>query len=198
VLWERALSITVLDERTLTLSPADHLLYLCWHYRFHGFTRLMWLYDLVMFVRTYGEELDWDLLIGMANKQHMRATLYYCLSWCRALFGVLIPARVFEKLLPPFVVRVMVERVVLPNVAKSLAAANSQERRILARRIMVDRNIDLLKAGLRTIFPSPIALSKRYMDHSQLPLQLFFLFYLVHPWATIAKGCRYLLKHRKP
>ncbi len=38
-LWANAQAITVLGEPTLTMHPIDHLLYLCWHYRFHGFSR---------------------------------------------------------------------------------------------------------------------------------------------------------------
>lgn len=196
-LWQNARAITILGEPTITMSPADHLLYLCWHYRFHGFTRLMWLYDLVMLLRRYADELDWDTLIAMAHRQHMGATLYYCLSWCHELFGTAVPASVFDRLRPPLASRLIVERIALPDVAKALAVASYQDRRILARRGMVDRNVDLFKAGLRMLFPSRIAIQKRYMEHSKLPLQLFFLFYLIHPWVTLAKGGRLLLKRKK-
>src|SRR6266571_3518138 len=73
-LWARAKMITVLGEPTLTMDPADHLLYLCWHYRFHGFTRLLWLYDIVMLLRTFGEQLEWVGLVRTAHRQQMAAT----------------------------------------------------------------------------------------------------------------------------
>src|SRR5205085_8880566 len=81
-LWERAKAIVVLGEPTLTMDPLDHLLYLCWHYRFHGFSRLIWLYDLVVLLRALGPDLDWDALIQAARRQRLATTLYYCLSWC--------------------------------------------------------------------------------------------------------------------
>ena len=196
-LWNNANTITIFGQSVRTMSPTDHLLYLCWHYRFHGFTRLLWLYDLVMMLRVYGDEIDWDALVHSAQRQRMAADLYYCLSWCRDLFGVAISDSVFTMMRPPLLSRLIVERKAMPDVAKALAVADYKERRLLARRAMVDSNGDLFKAGLRVFFPSPIALQKRYMDHSRLPLRLFFLYYLIHPWITLAKGVRNVLRQER-
>lgn len=196
-LWKNAMAITLLGQPTVTMNAVDHLLYLCWHYRFHGFARLIWLYDLVMMVRTYGDGLDWTSLISSARRQHMATTLFYCFSWCRDVFGVAIPESVFVQLRPPLLTRLIVERIAVPDGAKALAGADYQDRRLLARRAMVDSNIGLLKAGLRMLFPSPLALQKRYMDHSHLPLRLFFLFYLIHPWVTLARGSWNILRRKK-
>jgi len=189
-LWENARIMTILGQPVATMNPADHLLFLCWHYRFHGFTRLLWLYDLVMMLRSCSDTLDWDALIRAARRQRLATTLYYCLCWCCDLFGVAIPASVLSRLLPPLVSRFVVGRIALPDVARGLSVAGYQEHRVIARRAMVDSHRDLLKAGLRMLFPSPVALQKRYMDHSRLSLRLFFLFYFIHPWITLAKGCR--------
>lgn len=194
-LWENARSMIILGQPVVTMNPADHLLFLCWHYRFHGFTRLLWLYDLVMILRFGDNPLDWDYLVRVARDQHLATTLYYCLCWCRDLFAVAIPEAVFARLRPPLVSRLVVERVALPDVARGLSVASYQEHRIIARRAMVDSHGDLLKAGLRMLFPSPLALQKRYMDHSRLPLRLFFLFYFIHPWITLAKGMRNVFRH---
>jgi hypothetical protein len=194
-LWGNARSMIILGQPAVTMNPADHLLFLCWHYRFHGFTRLLWLYDLVMMLRFYGDTLDWDYLMRVARDQHLATTLYYCLCWCRDLFAVAIPESVLARLRPPLVSRLVVERVALPDVARGLSVASYQEHRVIARRAMVDSHRDLLKAGLRMLFPSPVALQKRYMDHSRLPLRLFFLFYFIHPWTTLAKGYRNVFRH---
>ncbi|HKV58822.1 MAG TPA: nucleotidyltransferase family protein [Ktedonobacteraceae bacterium] len=189
VLWKNARPMVILGQPVAVMNPADHLLFLCWHYRFHGFTRLLWLYDLVMLLRFCGDTLDWDALMRAARDQRLATTLYYCLCWCRDLFGVAIPIRVFSRLRPPLVSRFVVERIALPDVEKGLSVASYQGQRVIARRAMVDSHRDLLKAGLRMLFPSPVALQKRYMDHSRLPLRLFFLFYFIHPWITLEKGC---------
>jgi Uncharacterised nucleotidyltransferase len=193
-LWERAQAISVLGEPTLTLGTVDHLLYLCWHYRFHGFTRLLWLYDLVVMLRATGTQLDWNEVVRTAQEQHLVATLYYCLSWCRDLFDVAIPAEIHAKLRPPLLSRVIVERIAMPHVLKALTAAPLLPRRMVARRAMSDSQAELIQAGLRMLFPTPAALVRRYMSHSRWPLQLFFVFYLIHPWVTLVKGCRDLMK----
>ena len=196
-MWQKAQPIMVLGEQTLTMHPVDHLLYLCWHYRFHGFSRLIWLYDLVAMVRSFPEDFDWQELVQAAHHQRLATTLYSCLSWCRDLFEVAIPAEVFRQLRPPLATRLIVERVTLPDPQKALVTADWQPRRILAHRAMVDSTMALLAVGLRAFFPQPAILGKRYMDRSRLPLQLYFLFYLVHPWITLGKGFRYLLERKK-
>jgi len=196
-MWQKAQSITVLGERALTMDPLDHLLYLCWHYRFHSFSRLIWLYDLVAMLRSFSAEFDWHMLVQAARHQRLATTLYYCLLWCRDLFGVAIPKHVFVQLQPPLATRLIVERITMPNPDKALVAADWQPRRILAHRAMVDSTAALLAVAARAFFPAPAILGKRYMDCSHLPLQLYFLCYFVHPWITVAKGFRYLLERRK-
>ena len=196
-LWANAQTITILGEPTLTMSPVDHLLYLCWHYRFHSFSRLLWLYDVVMLVRTHGRDLDWTELVKKARRQHLATTLYYCLCWCRDLFGIAIPAQVLSGLMPPLVCRLMVERVAMPDVIRTLVTAQGQSRRVLAHRAMVDTTLGLLKAAARTLFPTPAAMGQRYMEHSRFPLQMYFVYYLIHPWVTLGKGMRYVLSSRR-
>ena len=196
-LWLMAQPIKVLGESTLTLHPVDHLLYLCWHYRFHGFTRLLWLYDLVVMLRAIGQELDWLELVHAAHRQRLATTLYYCLSWCRDLFDVAIPAEVFVRIHPPWVCRLIVERIAMPDPVEMLALARWQSRRIMARRAMVDSTTGLIRAAIQALFPSPSSMGRRYMGKSALPLKFYFLYYFTHPWTTIAKGSRYLLIHRE-
>ena len=195
-LWANAQPITILGESTLTLNPADHLLYLCWHYRFHSFSRLLWLYDIVVLLRTYADEMDWAQLINMARRQHLAATMYYCLLWCQELFGVAIPVQVLRKLRPPWLCRVLVERVAMRDVARTLVTAQGVRRRVLAQRTMVDTTMGLLASAGRTLFPTPAAIGQRYMEHSRIPLKLFYVFYLIHPWITLGKGICFLLLAR--
>lgn len=198
-LWSHAQAIVIQGEHALTFAPVDHLLYLCWHYRFHSFTRLLWLYDLVMVIR-HGiatNTLDWNELIRQARQLQLASTLYYCLSWCRSLFSVAVPAWVLQQLYPPLLIRVAIERFALPEPARMLAVARFQGRRTLARRAMVDSIGEVFIALFRTLFPSQATLGRRYLDNSRLPLQLSFLFYLIHPWVTVFKGSAYLFKRRK-
>lgn len=196
-LWANAQPITILGETALTLNPVDHLLYLCWHYRFHSFSRLLWLYDVVVLLRTHATTLDWERLLVLARRQHLATTVYYCLSWCHELFGVALPATVLSRLRPPLACRILVEHVAMQHdVGRTLVTAQGQTRRVLAQRTMVDTTLGLLKAVARTLFPTPVAMGQRYMEHSRLPLQMFYVFYLIHPWVTLGKGLRFLVSSR--
>jgi hypothetical protein len=85
----------------------------------------------------------------------------------------------------------------MPNTVATLASLKGQSRRIIARRAMVDSTDALLKAGMQTLFPSPAAMGRRYMDNSRLPQKFYFLYYFIHPWITLGRGFRYLFKRRK-
>lgn len=195
-LWKEARATTLLEQPVLIMDHIDHLLYLCWHYRFHGFTRLLWLYDIAVMARATAREEDWNELARRARRLDLATTLYYLLLWCRDLFQAPVPERVFRMLRPPLVSRLVIERIALPDVAKALVSSLQQPRRILARRFMVDSSLDLLNAGARALFPSKAALGRRYMSHSRLPLRLYFVFYAIHPWITLAKGMRFLFSKR--
>ena len=196
-LWKEATAATLLEQPVLIMDHIDHLLYLCWHYRFHGFTRLLWLYDIVVMARATQSEEDWNKLARRARQLDLATTLYYLLLWCRDLFQVPVPERVFRMLRPPLVSRVVIERIALPDVAQALVSSLQQPRRILARRFMVDSSLDLLKAGARALFPSKAAIGRRYMSHSCLPLRLYFVFYPIHLWITLAKGAHFLFRKRR-
>ena len=195
-LWKRAEAITLLDEPALMMHPVDHLLYLCWHYRFHGFTRLLWLYDIVMVLRATQMEMDWADLVRHAKSQKLATTLYYCLLWCHDLFHIDFPLHIEKQLRPPLISRLVIERIAMPDAAKALASSRRQSQRIIARRFMVDNSADLFKAGARALFPSKATIGRRYMSHSRLPLQLYFVFYLIHPWITLVKGLRFLFRKK--
>lgn len=193
----RARSAVILGEPVLMMDTADHLLYLCWHYRFHGFTRLIWLYDIVVILRAAGPSMDWDALIESAHRLHLATNLYYCLAWCRDLFGVSIPGEVLARLHPPFLCRLFIERIAMPDAAKALSTASWSQRRVLARRAMFDSWPELLFAGVGTFFPSPAVMGRRYMNHSSMPMQFVYVFYLIHPWVTLAKGVHNIVKREK-
>ena len=195
-LWERARHIELPGGPVLTMDHIDHLLYLCWHYRFHGFTRLLWLYDLVVMLRAIGADLDWSTLAQRARRQNLATTLYYCLSWCHTLFAVDVPESALKQLRPPLVSRVIVERFAMPDAMKALASQRWQARRIIARRAMVDSTADLWKAALRALFPSKATIGRRYLSHSRLPLHLYGVFYVIHPVVTLAKGVAYMFGRR--
>jgi len=197
IIWARAQQITILGEPTLTMSLVDHLLYLCWHYRFHGFTRLIWLYDIVAILRSAGAKIDWEVLVDTARNLHLATNLYYCLTWCRDLFGVAIPEYVLKQLYPPLICRVLIERVAMPNAARALSSSSWRQRRMLARRAMVDKPFELIASAIQMLFPRPAIMGRRYLNDSRLPMSFVFLLYIIHPLILLLKGCRKLMKKKR-
>ena len=51
----------------------------------------------------------------------------------------------------------------------------------------------LMQSDKKALFPSSASIGRRYMSASRLPLKLYFLYYFIHPWTTLAKGFRSLL-----
>jgi hypothetical protein len=65
--WRRAVPAPELGEHALALCDEDHLVQLCVHAHKHGFSRLIWLKDLDLFVRRLGRSIDW----GSSTTSHV-------------------------------------------------------------------------------------------------------------------------------
>ena len=92
--WRRAVPAPELGERALALCDEDHLVQLCVHAHKHGFSRLIWLKDLDLFVRRLGRSIDWGIIDDVARREGVRASVWYALSLSRDLLDTpLTPAR---------------------------------------------------------------------------------------------------------
>ncbi len=124
--------------------------------------------------------------------QRLATTLYYCLIMVpRHIRGGNSLKRVCPALRPPPAVRLIVERLRCP-MPPGAGDRQGHTQRVLAHRAMVDTTAGLLKVGLRRSFPHTAAMGQRYMEHSRLPLQFFYVLSyssLDHP----GKGVQYLV-----
>ena len=194
-LWARARSITAFETRVSGMGLEDLLLYLCWHYRTHTFERLIWLYDVAFVLQRYGEQLDWALLYRLARSTGLRATVYYVVSWCRDLLKLSLPEEAqLEHFAPPPLVQQLVRRAIGEDLVYILRRPAKRERKLL-QHLAVDDLKTLLAVELRAIFPSPTHLGRLYMEHSRLPLRLFWVYYFVHPLIALRETLR-SLSHR--
>ncbi len=179
-MWKRARPITVAGVPIYGLGLEDLLLYLCWHYRSHAFERLIWLYDISLMLQRCAHQLDWTLAHRLARAQKLTATLYYCTRLCQQLFQIALPAEAgIEQLRPSPFMRRLVTRFVGDDLT-ILVYRSAQRERKLMQRLMVGNASLLCLVALRTLFPSPIHLGRLYMEHSRLPLSLFWLYYPLH------------------
>ncbi len=90
--WRRAIPAPELGPGAMSLGDDDQLLHLCVHAHKHGFSRLMWLKDLDLFVRARQGAIDWGLVDASARREGVRASIWYALSLTGAILGTPVPA----------------------------------------------------------------------------------------------------------
>lgn len=193
-LWKRARSITIASSNVYGMGLEDLLLYLCWHYRSHTFSRLIWLYDIALTLVRYADQLDWALVRRLADTQGLSGTLYFSAHLCEEVFHITLPGDAqIEMRKPSAYVQWLIARLIGDNLA-SMLQRTAQRKRKLLQYLLVDNFSALCLVGLRAFFPSPTHLGRLYMEHSPLPLSLFWLYYFLHPLYVLKeiwKACFY-------
>ncbi|MFC1674574.1 nucleotidyltransferase family protein [Candidatus Omnitrophota bacterium] len=113
-IWSAALPLKIEGSNTWKLLPEHQLIYLCQHAFAHGFKRLILIYDIAQVLRTYQEQLDWDLVIQEAQRFNLSQILYCSLRLTSRLLDYDIPAlnrlrpvhfSLFERMLSYFISR---------------------------------------------------------------------------------------------
>jgi hypothetical protein len=107
--WERAVPTPALGPGALALSDEDQLVQLCVHAHKHGFSRLIWLKDLDLFVRRLGAALDWRSVDDVSRREGVRSSIWYALSLATELLGT--PPTPAERMAPAAPVRALYERI---------------------------------------------------------------------------------------
>jgi len=107
--WRRVREAPHLGPGALVLADEDQLVQLCVHAHKHGFSRLIWLKDLDLFVRLRGDGLDWDRVEVVARREGVKASVWYALSLAGDLLGT--PATPAVRMAPAPPVRWLYERV---------------------------------------------------------------------------------------
>lgn len=98
--WQRARKSEVNGVPVLIASPEDQLLHLAIHANRHGLSRLKWLVDITESLRK-SDNLDWDLLVGVAIKEKVNVSVYQTLRQIERIFGIeLVRGDVMERLKP--------------------------------------------------------------------------------------------------
>ena len=194
--WERARPITVAGRRVDGMGLEDLFIYLCWHYRSHAFDRLIWLYDIALML--CADQLDWSYARQLARQQGLLATAYYSVRWCQQLFNITIPEDAqMERLMPSIFMQGLIKYLVGEDLTAVLRRRARHKRKLL-QYCMVDNVKALCLVGLRLLFPSPAHLGRLYMEHSRLPLRLYWLYYFIHPLLVLKALLVSLFHERGP
>jgi hypothetical protein len=89
--WRRAARIDAGGMPIRTLALEDHLVHLCAHAHFHGYSRVNWFTDLAMLVRDHAAHLDWQGIIRTVRREEAEVPVYYSLIFLERLLGVAAP-----------------------------------------------------------------------------------------------------------
>lgn len=102
--WQRATPVPNLTGG-LMLCPEDQLVHLSAHVHKHGFDRLIWLKDLDVLLRTYGDGITWALVEQTAADEGVQGSVWYSLHLAALLLGAPVPDGLLQRLRPSFPVR---------------------------------------------------------------------------------------------
>lgn len=112
--WERAQPAPGLPG-ALMLSPEDQIIQLSVHVHKHGFSRLIWIKDLDLIVRTFGETLNWAAIRADARAEGVENSVWYTLALAVRLFLTPAPPAVLATLAPSPFVRLLYRQVWPPD-----------------------------------------------------------------------------------
>jgi hypothetical protein len=123
--WRRATSMPGVPGAQI-LGPEDQLVHLSVHAQKHGYSRLIWLKDLDLLLRTYGDGLEWSLVKQVAARAGAEASVWYSLRLATRLLGTPVPRHAQAMLRPWAPVRALYELVWSPA---TIAALDGRMRR---------------------------------------------------------------------
>jgi hypothetical protein len=112
--WARVQPIPGLDGAQM-LSPEDQVVQLSVHVHKHGFSRLIWLKDLDLLVRTYADRLDWAAVRADARAEGVQGSVWYALWLASRLLLTPVPAAELNALAPSPLVRALYRQVWPPE-----------------------------------------------------------------------------------
>jgi hypothetical protein len=108
------------------LSREDQVVQLSVHAHKHGFNRLIWLKDIDLLLRMWGEALDWSLVSSIARKEGVRSSVWYTLHLSRLILGTPVSPALLALFKPGRFLRVLYSYVWSPE---RIANLNGHMRR---------------------------------------------------------------------
>jgi hypothetical protein len=213
----RAIPVAALPTGIFTMSPEHELAYLCIHLERHalvyrslieradwlellfmarGLTRLLWLYDVALYVQRQGEMLDWDRVVADARRWAIEARLRVILELCDRTLQVQAPREVMRALdgQRPGLVERTAHRAII---VLSLASERVGRRRAPPRRLLAWLDFLADRAAgwshmWTSLFPPAGYLAARYPGREPtIRVRIHHLEVMVpHVWGAISRRLR--------
>lgn len=97
-LWDGASAIRVGQATAFVPRPTLMLIHLCAHAAYHGFGRLIWLYDIHEYCRREGKSIDWDELLSRCRAWRLSLPVRRALARTGEWLGRVAPHEVMDEL----------------------------------------------------------------------------------------------------
>lgn len=97
-LWQDAQSVRVGDASAQIPGPEDMFIHLAAHAAYHGFSRLLWLYDLRRLTETVGDRMKWSVVVDRAKKWKIILPVSCAVEKVESLWGPICPRDIREQL----------------------------------------------------------------------------------------------------
>jgi len=172
--WENAGSIEVQGTAVTALSAERYLLYTIFRLFSHAFRPLRFFVLVAAIVDKYHDEIDWSLLLGLADRLRMRRLVVFCLKLLHDEFGMeAVPAPIRSERLWGYAF--LKEKVRSGVVQESVRI----HIRMLLYLLLLDGPQDAMRAVAGRIFPHTSEIRLRY----GLPAKskLVYIYYLLNP-----------------
>ena len=116
VFWNRAHRARIAGRPTRVLARDDQILQTCVHLHQHGYSRLIWLCDLALLMRSsQSSQINWQYVVQAARSEGIELSVYFSLCHLRRLLGVASPPWVPCALRPGFLLAWLHNRVWPPE-----------------------------------------------------------------------------------
>jgi len=100
--WKNTTTVDIGDARARRLLPEMQFMHLALHFAIrHHYWGLRWFVELFLFLKTFGEKLDWEFIYQTASSSDCRKLLGVCLRLINDSLGDACPASAgWQKFLP--------------------------------------------------------------------------------------------------
>lgn len=190
-IWKSADKAVIAGSESLILSLHHSLIYLNEHALRvgHSFDRLILLIDIYQFLRVYGLQINWNLVIEESRAFNLDRMVYLGLYVTDKYFNTNVPKFVLQALRP--------KRLHFgEHLFLSLALKNSRHRGLsYGLYLAMNRGVkEKLKFVIKTLFPPSQVLKQRSYDLGSKNLSFYYLRRIGENWVYFLKNLSHFLQ----
>lgn len=186
-IWRNSQAIKIDEAEARILSPEDTLSQLCLHLAFHhGFSGLMWYFDIIKFLQINREIIDWNKFIFGVRENKTNKPIYYVLYCINQISAGTISQDILQDLKPKNI-GLLESRIAQMIFSKQY----SKDFRFLFTLVMLDSLGSRILFLKNIFFPSVATLKARY---ESISVHSLLGYYFLHFQQVFLSGLDILRK----